>query len=193
MDLEKLRGLPPEQLIELIRGMTEGEGHADEGADQQVMQPLVDAIQMLQTELESVRNELDELKTVVFDDVIGGIEGVYRDGMRSKGIEELRALASERLNPYEDRYKLLAGEDGDLYGRVYDLLEEGKDEEGYDRNGRLEQILGDITSGFDKLSGGVAAKPMAEAVPEEGALSEEEIADLVARQKAGESRGRAKE
>lgn len=71
-------------------------------------------------EVKALRQELDDLKTLVHEDIIGPIEKDWNDKKYGEAIDAWKNKFKDKLSPYEDRLKATEGDDFDLWKTTYD-------------------------------------------------------------------------
>lgn len=75
-------------------------------------------------ELKALRKELNELKSVVQDDIIGPIEKDYNDRKYKEATDIWSEHFKDKLSPYAERLKATEGDDFDLMKASYDAWNE---------------------------------------------------------------------
>lgn len=75
-------------------------------------------------ELKALRKELNELRSVVQDDIIGPIEKDYNDRKYKEATDIWSEHFKDKLSPYADRLKAVEGDDFDLMKASYDAWNE---------------------------------------------------------------------
>lgn len=156
MDISTLSPNEKDALIQqLLGGST---GHSDEAADKAMLQPLVDAVEMIVDKVTEMDEQLNKLSKLVIDDLIGGIKTLHSEGLRDEGIEGLKSRYAEMFGDYGNSYKDVY--DGELYDELYDALEEMKGNEGFDEKAEVEKVFNLLKSKIDKVRG-ISAEPAA--------------------------------
>jgi hypothetical protein len=97
-------------------GGPEQAGHSDYQADMQMIAPLVEAVTML-------TQRVEELERLVVDELFGGIEKLYGENTRKKGIEGCRGKYGSMFEPHMETLKAI-NPDQDVFEIIYDLLAE---------------------------------------------------------------------
>lgn len=75
-------------------------------------------------ELKALRKELNELRSVVQDDIIGPIEKDYNDRKYKEATDIWSEHFKDKLSPYAERLKAVEGDDFDLMKASYDAWNE---------------------------------------------------------------------
>lgn len=137
-------------------------GHPDAAQDQAMLEPLIQAIQYL-------NEKVEKLEKLVIDDLIGGITGLYKDNQRTTGIAGLKERYGATLDPIAPHFGTMFG-GKDLYEKLYETLEELKEQDGFDEGGAVNGIAGEIQKVIDSIRGIEAKQESGETKPEgEGA------------------------
>ncbi len=117
-----LQALSPEEKDELLAGLLEErEGHADAPQDAAMLEPVMEAIKML-------TGRVEELERLVLDELFGGIEKLYNENKRAKGIEGLKGKYGELFAPHMDALQAIEP-DADVFEKIYDLLADQPEEQ----------------------------------------------------------------
>lgn len=74
----------------------------------------------LVNEIKALRQELDELKSIVQDDIIGPVEKDWNDKKYGEALDAWKNKYGEKLSPYEERLKATEGDDFDIWKTTYD-------------------------------------------------------------------------
>ena len=82
----------------------------------------------LLNEVKALRQELDDLKTLVHEDIIGPIEKDWNDKKYGEAIDAWKNKFKDKLSPYEDRLKATEGDDFDLWKTTYDEWNQTEDD-----------------------------------------------------------------
>jgi len=130
-----------------------GMEHGDEADDLAMLQPLVDAVKYIAEQMQSMGERIERLEDGLFNQVIGGIENLYKGNLRSQGIEGLKAQYGERISPLEGLFSELSPDKG-IYDHLYDAGE-GLDEEsaGSKREAMLAALQAKVDAIKSKLGG----------------------------------------
>lgn len=78
----------------------------------------------LLNEIKALRTELEDLKNVVHNDIIGPIEKDYNDRKYKEATDMWSERFKDKLSPYEARLKATEGDDFDLMKASYDAWNE---------------------------------------------------------------------
>ena len=78
----------------------------------------------LLNEIKALRADLEDLKNVVHNDIIGPIEKDYNDRKYKEATDIWREHFKDKLSPYEARLKATEGDDFDLFNASYDAWNE---------------------------------------------------------------------
>lgn len=74
----------------------------------------------LVNEIKALRQELDELKSIVQDDIIGPVEKDWNDKKYKEALTAWKNKYGEKLSPYEEKLKATEGDDFDIWKTTYD-------------------------------------------------------------------------
>lgn len=93
---------------------------------------LCKAIDMLVKMVEDHDEQISNLRKMVVDDLFGGIKGMYDEGVRTKGIDELRGKYEPLFKDHIEKLKGIEPDvDKDLFGKLYDQKSEMSGQEGF--------------------------------------------------------------
>lgn len=157
MDGLNLDALSPEETKTLLTQLiAERETKPADAPDKEVgggqegaMEPILKVLEILCSMVESLEEEVKMLRGVVMDDIIGGIDSLYKSNQRGIGVEGLRGKYGKLFDPHTDALKELSP-DEDVFDKLYDLIESAKGGEGWD-----DTKEGDMAT---SLASGIAAK-----------------------------------
>lgn len=146
-----LAGLAPEEIDELEEAIGQHRrasnpmDHPDEQQDKDMMAPIAQALEMIAQRLEAAEEAIQQLSSFIFDDLIGGIKGLYDDNDRSDSLGLLKAKYGESFGPHEGLLsKIMGGSMDDFYGKVHDHMKGHWDDEGFDPDDFIDSILDEI-------------------------------------------------
>ena len=74
----------------------------------------------LVNEIKALRRDLDELKGIVQDDIIGPVEQDWNDKKYKEAVDAWKNKYGEKLSPYEEKLKATEGDDFDIWKTTYD-------------------------------------------------------------------------
>lgn len=110
--------------------------------------------------LKGLAAEMALIKETLFDKLIGGIQSLYNDNMRTTGIAGMKEKYGSLFDPYMDAFgEMFPG--ADLWSSLYDEQEGMRGGEGWsDEAGdaRIKQRADELKSKVEKIRGPVAAK-----------------------------------
>lgn len=101
--------------------------HPDIEQDKDFLEPVIQAIELLTNAMDCLNEKVEGLEKVVMDDIIGGVKGLYDDNMKSQSISGIKSKYGSMFDPLESAWK----EDGDIYEKLYDVIEELKSKVDY--------------------------------------------------------------
>jgi len=127
--------------------------HPDEAQDQQMIAPLVQAVEYLIQEVSVLKGQLADLSSLVMDDLIGGMHSVYSDNKKATAIGGLKSKFGDRLNPHFDLLKEFTP-DLDHWDELHKLTDGKSDDEIQSMIDQLDSVLGEK---FGKIRGGAPA------------------------------------
>lgn len=133
--------------------------------EQDPVSSLAGVMELFAEKLEALEARQSKLESVVVDEIIGGISGLYNDNMRLEGIKGLKGKYADLFAPHEGAFKELYG--GDVYEKLFDMLEELKGGEGFtDEIGdsKIKEIAGQLSAKLSKVKGAEAPAPEVAAV-----------------------------
>lgn len=79
-------------------------------------------------ELKALRQDLDGLKKIVHEDIIGPIEKDWNEKKYNEALEAWKNKYKDKLSPYEERLKATEGDDFDLWKSTYDEWNASEDD-----------------------------------------------------------------
>lgn len=82
----------------------------------------------LLNEIKALRKDLDDLKKVVHEDIIGPIEKDWNDKKYAEAVEAWKNKYKDKLSPYEDRLKATEDDGFDMWKATYDEWNKTEDE-----------------------------------------------------------------
>jgi hypothetical protein len=150
-----LSTLSPEEKQELMAALSEPQ--------EDPIQTLASAMELLMAKVESVEKKVDEVCKVVYDDFIGGIKDLASEKSKADRIGGLKSSYGGLFSGYSDYLgDHLEGDPDGIYPLLADRLDELKDSEGFDEKSEIERIAQEIGARVAKLTG----KPVAAEVVE---------------------------
>lgn len=176
MDTFDLSGLTPDDLKALAEQIASRQSEPD-GDDR--IDKLCTALEFVTKELESVSERVNNLQTLVMDDLFGALEKQYKDNARSMSISDLESKYGEMMAPHMGSLQALAP-DAKVFDELLDLIEEAKSSAGDDWD-EDTFVKGQITDLGDRLSKAMAARApdeepkTEEPKPEEGEAPKGEV------------------
>lgn len=82
----------------------------------------------LLNEVKALRQELDDLKRIVHEDIIAPIEKDWNDKKYEEAVNAWKEKYGEKLDPYIDRMRATEGDDFDIYKATYDEWNKTEDD-----------------------------------------------------------------
>ncbi len=149
-------------------------------ADQQVpalaaiMQAVIGQVADLDGRFQDYCSRFEDLDKEIHEDFFGPIHDQYVKGMRAKGIEGIKGKYSSKFDELAEPLKAFGIDD--IYGRLYDYLEELKKGEGYTPESEGPAVDGIYNQAMERI-GMVRGKPAkAEEKPAEKPATEVTVA-----------------
>ena len=155
-----LQNLSPEekdqllmQLIQKYDGDQSGAtaSGSDEEQDKEMIQPLLQAVEILCQKVEELEMRVEHTEKLVIDDLFGGIQDLYNKNLKSKGIDDIRSKYADQFGPLEGDLKTLSP-DEDWGEAIYNLLDSMKTTEGYNDEMGHSAVLDAAKSIADKIA-----------------------------------------
>jgi len=150
--------LSPEDIALMKQAIAEhegGAGHPDAAQDVAQMTPLIEAVQFLAAQMETMNERIEKIEKVVMEDLIGGITNLYKTNQRDSSIAGLKEKYGSLFDPHKDA--LDAFYPGvDIYDHLQDLLEEMKGEDGFSDeafDGTVRESVQELQDKIAKLTG----------------------------------------
>lgn len=159
MDAFDLSDLSPEDL-EMLKQQIASHNASPSGDDGDRMQKLCDALEFAVKEIETLGQRVDNLQTLVMEDLFGALEKQYKDNTRSMSISGLESKYGEAIAPHMGALQALAP-DAKIFDELFDLIEQARGEGGDDWD-EDTFVRGQITDLGDRLSKAMAARPAPE-------------------------------
>ena len=147
-----LTGLSPEELQQLTIHCIQSN------------EDLTKVVQMLMEWKERMDERTVKLEKVVMEEIVGGVEDLYKNNMHMKDLDDLKGKYGSLFEPHMGAISEMYP-DVDLYEELLKEKEGYPDEEAF--GGRMNEIAGALKAKLDKIRG------VPEAVPEEAALEGE--------------------
>ena len=147
----------------------------------EALEPVITVVKQMIAKQAAMDEELDSLAKLVQEEILDGIENLYKTKERMGGISSLSSKYGEMFGPYKDFYSELS-DGSDIYEKLYDELDELKkgkeswsDEDESSEIGKIAEML---KSKFEKIKGmgssPVAVEVEVEKVEEEPEMSAED-------------------
>lgn len=141
-----LSSLSPEEIEELKAALA--------APQEDPIQTLASAMELLMAKVESIETKVDEVCKVVYDDFIGGIKDLANEKAKADRIGGLKSTYGGLFSGYGDYLgDHLDGDPDGIYPLLADRLDELKDGEGFDEKGEIERIAQEIGARVAKLTG----------------------------------------
>lgn len=122
----------------------------------EALDPVITVIKQVIEKQAAMDEELDSLAKLVQEEILGGIENLYRTKERLGGISALSSKYKDQFDPYKDFYSELT-EGSDIYEKLYDELDElKKGKESWsdeDEGSEISKIAEMLKSKFEKIKG----------------------------------------
>ena len=166
MDMSVLSSLTPEERAALKAAL-------DQAEEKDPVEQLAEVVEYLCGENKALKEELDRLKGLVMDDLIGGIKEAYDGNVRSERMNDFKGKYGSMLDPLSEPFKRTFG--ADLHEKAFDYMDGMRGEEGYtDEVGdsRLKEVIEQIKEKLG-LNSPVVAEVTEEVKPAEPAADGE--------------------
>jgi Zn-dependent M32 family carboxypeptidase len=137
--------------LEEFRSAKSPAEHPDYGEDIALIRPLAEAVQELNRRLAETHEMVDKMYDHYFNQFIGGLTKLYDDNSREDGMESLRGKYGADFEPFGGYLKQLLGNDGDVFPHIYDHLKSHWDDEGFDGDDFVDQILDELEDKIDSM------------------------------------------
>jgi hypothetical protein len=149
MDGFDVSGLSPEDLQQLTIHAIQGQAEAVEAIGK-----LQDVIQMLIDKVSTMDEELDKLTKVVMEEIIGGVNELYSNNMKSKSIDDLKGAYGSLFDPHMDAIgEMYPGLD--LWGELH---KERGDSDLESFGPRVQDISAQLQAKLNKIRGTTGAE-----------------------------------
>lgn len=154
----------------------------------EALEPIIAVVKQIIDKQAAIDEEVDSLAKLVQEEIIGGIENLYKTKERLGGISNLSSKYGELFGPYKDFYSELT-DGSDIYEKLYDELDELKkskeDWSDEDEGSEISKIAEMLKGKFEKIKGmgssPVAVEVEVEKQPEETA--EEKLRNKIRKMK----------
>lgn len=153
----RLQGLPSEQQVPALAA---------------IVQAVVGQLAEVDGRVQEVCAKHDDLDREIHEDFFGPIHDQYQQGVRSKGIEGLKSKYGSKFDEIAEPIKAFGIDD--IYGRLYDYLEELKKDGSYAEDQEGSIIDGIHSQAMERISK-VRGKPEGEAAAETKPATEVEV------------------
>ena len=161
MDMTSLDRLSPEEISALERAISARKQAADDPVSILAM-----VLEAALADIKAMREDLEKVKSDFYEKVLGGIDDLYKEGLRADGMKSFGEKYGSMFSPFADDFKRVF--DGDLIEKAFDYLESLRGEEGYtDESGdaKLKELVGQLKGKFAKPDAAVAVE-VSKAEPE---------------------------
>ena len=129
--------------------------HDDEAQDQAQLDPIITVIKQILDKMASMDEEIDALKKLVKEEIIGGITNLYNSKQRMSGISSMSEKYGEIVSPYKDFYGELSG-GRDIFEELYNDLDEmkSKSEDWSDEKeaARVQQLADELKGRLERMA-----------------------------------------
>ena len=128
----------------------------------------------LLNEIKALRQELDDLKKIVHEDIIEPIEKDWNDKKYNEALDAWKNKYKDKLSPYEERLKATEGDDFDMWKSTYDEWNASED----DADEWVDVLIEELDKSLDPLAKafGVAKEDLNATIE----VKNGEVADVVA-------------
>jgi hypothetical protein len=167
MDMSILSTLSPEERAALKAAL-------DQADQPDPVEKLSALVSSLSDDLKSVREELANLKTLVTDELIGGIKGAFDETVRAERMGDFKGKYGSMLDPLAETFQRTYKKD--LHEHAFNFIDGMRGEEGYtDELGgeRLKAAIEELKAALGMPPDAIA-EVKAEAVPAPEAKGEAE-------------------
>jgi vacuolar-type H+-ATPase subunit I/STV1 len=150
--------LSPEDIALMKQAIAEhegGAGHPDAEQDIQQITPLIEAVQFLAAQMETMNERIEKIEKVVMEDLIGGITNLYKTNQRDSSIAGLKEKYGSLFDPHKDAIDAFYP-GVDVYEHLQDLLEEMKGGEDFSEDafdGTVRESVQELQDKIAKLTG----------------------------------------
>jgi len=128
------------------------------------LEPVITVLKQVMAKQAAMDEELDGLAKLVQEEILDGIENLYKTKERMSGISNLSSKYGEMFGPYKDFYSELT-DGSDIYEKLYDELDElKKAKENWsdeDENSAISNIAEILKNKFEKIKGMGGSSPTA--------------------------------
>ncbi len=171
----RFQGLPPEQQVPALAA---------------ILQAVVGQMAENDQRLQEYCGRLEDLDKEIHEDFFGPIHDQYQKGMRAKGVDGIKQKYGAKFDELAEPLKAFGIDD--IYGKLYDYLEELKKGGSYadDQEGSIiDGIHGQAMERISKVRGKPAEEPAPEKPATEVAVSVEKKPAESARSKLSRGKG----
>lgn len=135
-----------------LQGAAMSGDHPDKAADLEMLEPFAKVLDIVISKLEELEERIQANEKLVVDELFGGIEKLYKQNMRTKGIEGLKGKYGSMFEPHMEALKELAPNE-DLYEALHDMLDQVRGQEGFDEEGTVKSVAEGIAQKIAKVRG----------------------------------------
>lgn len=129
----------------------------------------------LLNEIKALRQELDDLKKIVHEDIIGPIEKDWNDKKYNEALDAWKNKYKDKLSPYEERLKATEGDDFDIWKSTYNEWNASED----DADEWVDVLIEELDKTLDPLAKafGVAKEDLNATIEVENGVVKDVVAD----------------
>ena len=167
MDMSAVSSLTSEERAALKAAL-------DQAEEKDPVEQLAEVVEYLCGENKALKEELDRLKGLVMDDLIGGIKEAYDGNVRSERMNDFKGKYGSMLDPLSEPFKRTF--DADLHDKAFDFMDSLRGEEGYSDevgDSRLKEVIQQIKDKLGIADAPAAAEVTVETVPAPEAKADE--------------------
>lgn len=174
-----LGALSPEEKDQLLMHLLQKGGGGDvapvaEGSPEDDDTPILKVMEILCNLVDTIDQRLGKLEEVVMDDIIGGVETLYKGNLKAKGVDDLKGKYGSLFEPHMGALKEMAP-DEDVFDKLYDLIDQAKGGEGWDdtkESGMAQDMAKAVADKIAKIKGEAPAAEAPAEAPAEGVAVE---------------------
>jgi len=163
MDINALSPAEKDQLLTELVGKYMSDGGSSEttdGSEPVGLDAFAQALEIVIDKMESMDAELCRVRSMVEDDLFGGIRKLYDSNMRMQGIAAVRSRYGSVFADMEDGLKTHAPDD-DWAQAIYDIIEQQKSNEGFDEGKLVNDAAAMLRTKLGELGKTAEAAPAA--------------------------------
>lgn len=177
-----LSNLSPEEIAVLKSALAEYDGgHTDIQEDAKLLDPVLDAIELIAKRQEQIEERIGALEGIVLDQIIDPIKRIHDDNYKNASIESLKGKYSALFDGLDGAYSEM-NDGANLYEKLFETISELKKGPDYSEeleDGKVKEMAEKLKQKVQAISGFKKEEPKPEVVEIEAKGEPDELANML--------------